>query len=185
MRKHALLFSTLLFISIFSFAQTDSKENQKSTKEIYSELGGPGVMFSINYDSRFKPGQRTGLGFRAGLGFTLYDQDSRIVTPQGTYYEYKTKTLYTFPLALNYVLAKPNSPNMLEVGVGATVFSQKASILNYNGYKEGRFLGHLSFVYRRQPIEGGFSWRVGFTPIINPDGDIFPFAALGFGYTFK
>jgi hypothetical protein len=179
------LFLSFVCISFLTYSQSTSTEAAKTTKEMYAEVGGPGVLFSINFDSRFNKGSRTGLGYKAGLGFTLFDKDNKVVTPQGIYYDYRTKTLYTFPLAINYVLAKPNSPNMVEVGVGVTVLSEKASVLNYNEYKEGRFLGHVSFMYRRQPVDGGFSWRIGVTPIINPDGDIFPFAGLGFGYTFK
>jgi hypothetical protein len=89
------------------------------------------------------------------------------------------------PLGINYLFGKPTSPNIFEVGVGFTVLSKKASILSYNDYKERGLLGHFEFMYRRQPVDGGFSWRIGFTPIINTDGDVFPFPAVGLGYSFK
>jgi hypothetical protein len=74
---------------------------------------------------------------------------------------------------------------MFETGAGVTVLSRSSSILNYDEYHEGHFLGHFSFMYRRQPVDGGFSWRIGLTPIINPDGDIMPFGAIGLGFAFK
>ncbi len=175
------VFTTL----IFNLQAQKTVDNNTTTRQMFCEVGGPGILFSISYDSRFKPNERSGLGFRAGLGFTLVDKETVRVTPNGNQYDYRTKSVYTLPLTLNYVLAKPNSPNMLEIGAGVTLLSSKASILNYNDYTEGRVLGHTSFMYRRQPVEGGFSWRVGITPIINNDGDIFPFGALGFGYSFK
>ncbi|MEJ7680039.1 MAG: hypothetical protein WKG06_19705 [Segetibacter sp.] len=126
-----------------------------------------------------------GWGFRAGLGFTLVDKQKEIVEPGQTYAVYETRSVATLPVGINYLFGKPGSANMFEVGAGFTVLSRKASILSYNDYKEGNFLGHFSFMYRRQPVDEGFSWRIGFTPIINPDGDIVPFGAIGLGYTFK
>jgi hypothetical protein len=39
-------------------------------------------------------------------------------------------------------------------------------------------------MYRRIPVNGGFSFRAGFTPIIGTSGDLVPMVALGFGYIF-
>jgi hypothetical protein len=159
---------------------------QRTIKQFYTEAGGPGVLFSANIDSRFKAGEKTGWGYRAGLGFTLVDDETITTQPGGgTNYNFRTRSVATLPLGLNYVFGKPGSANMLEVGAGVTVLSRKSSILNYNDYKEGHLLGHFTFMYRRQPLDGGFSWRVGLTPIINPDGDIVPFGAIGLGFTFK
>jgi hypothetical protein len=60
-----------------------------------------------------------------------------------------------------------------------------SALLHQNLHREGNFIGHFNFMYRRQPVDGGFSWRIGITPIINTDGDIYPFAAIGLGYSFK
>jgi hypothetical protein len=38
-------------------------------------------------------------------------------------------------------------------------------------------------MYRRQPVNGGFSWRVGFTPLI-AKGYVQGFAAASVGYNF-
>ena len=183
MHKLIFLFS---FLSISLITQAQSNAGGKTSKLFYAEAGGPGVLFSANFDSRFKPDTRVGLGFRAGLGFTIVDQTT--VTQTGTgypNYNYRTRSIVTVPLGINYLFGKPTSPNIFEVGVGFTVLSKKASILSYNDYKERGLLGHFEFMYRRQPVDGGFSWRIGFTPIINTDGDVFPFPAVGLGYSFK
>lgn len=180
---------TVTFITICFFvnAQNNQSLTGKTFKQFYTEGGGPGILFSANFDSRFKPSSRMGWGFRAGLGFTIVDDKQEIVQPGGgqTYYGYRTRSVATLPVGVNYLFGKIESANMFEVGAGVTVLSRKASVLNYNDYNEGNFLGHFNFMYRRQPIDGGFSWRIGFTPIINPDGDIFPFGAIGLGYTFR
>jgi hypothetical protein len=177
---------TFLVICFFSLAQSNESASTKTVKQFYTEAGGPGILFSANFDSRFKPSLRTGWGFRAGLGFTLVDDEKQILMPDGGIsYNYRTRSVVTLPIGINYLFGKPGSPNLFEVGAGFTLLSRKASVLNYNDYKEGNFIGHFTFMYRRQPDEGGFSWRIGFTPVINPDGDIFPTGAIGLGYTFN
>lgn len=176
----------LLMIAGFSFGQYNETLEGPVSKLFYAELGGPGILFSANFDGRFKPGSRLGWGFRAGLGFTLVDDPNPIINqPGGSFSNYRTRSVATIPVGVNYLFGKPNTAHIFEVGAGATVLSRKSSILNYNYYKEGNVLGHFEFMYRRQPIDGGFSWRIGFTPIINPDGDIFPFGAVGLGFAFK
>ncbi|MBA4140894.1 MAG: hypothetical protein H0X70_10420 [Segetibacter sp.] len=178
--------SLLLTTCFFANAQNNESSTTKTAKQFYTEAGGPGILFSANLDSRFKPYSNTGWGFRVGLGFTLVDDEQQIVQPGGQVnYNYRTRSIATVPVGINYLFGKSGSPNMFEVGAGVTALSRKASILNYNDYKEGYILGHFDFMYRRQPTNGGFSWRIGFTPIINPDGDIVPFGALGIGYAFK
>jgi hypothetical protein len=176
-----LTFMALLFSSS-SFAQsTTTTATDKTEKLFYAEFGGANVLFGANFDWRFKKNTRTGLGARVGLGFTIYDQEIQ----NGNYWDYKTTTIATIPLGLNYVFGKPNSPSMFEVGAGATVLMPEASVYRYDDDKEGNLIGHFSFMYRRVPMEGGFSWRIGFTPIINTSGQIFPSGAVGLGYAFK
>ena len=165
-------------------AQDNEPQADKSFKQFFTELGGPGILFSANLDSRFKPGDGRGWGARAGLGFTLVDEQSP-TGPGGQYSGYRTRSVATIPVGINYLFGKTGSPNMFEVGAGVTVLSRKSSILSYNDDREGNFLGHFEFMYRRQPSDGGFSWRIGFTPLINPDGDIVPFGAVGLGFAFR
>ena len=86
-------------------------------------------------------------------------------------------------MQFNYIFGKPNSVQTFEVGAGATYAGKKIDILNY--YDAGRtsFFGTASFMYRRQPKGGGFTWRIGFTPLI-ARGFIQPSAAAGVGYNF-
>jgi hypothetical protein len=181
MKKIIILFSLLSHLTVFGQSEQNDRKGVVE-KLFYTEFGGPGILFSANYDTRFKPNTRTGLGARIGVGFTIYDDET---TDANGWYTYETKTVGTIPVGLNYVFGKPNSPSMFEVGGGVTFLTSKASILNYNDYTEGNLMGHFEFMYRRVPIDGGFSWRIGFVPTINPDGDIFPFAAVGLGFAFK
>ena len=167
-------------------ASSQDNGTAKTVKQFFTEAGGPGILFSANLDSRFAPTTRMGWGFRAGLGFTLVNEEYQV--PGNSYYNDRTRSVATVPLGINYLFGKPGSPNMFEAGAGFTLLSRKSSLLAYDGYnsnKKGYLLGHFDFMYRRQPPDGGFSWRIGFTPLINPEGDIVPFGAIGLGFAFK
>ena len=58
--------------------------------------------------------------------------------------------------------------------------------MNFDSYDEDRrtqLFGTFSFMYRRQPVNGGFSWRIGFTPLI-AKSYIHAFGAVSVGYNF-
>jgi hypothetical protein len=64
-------------------------------KYIFSEFGGPGVIFSVNFDSRFKNQERLGLGYRVGLGFGLGSFEKKTqLTHEWLSIETMTKTYY-------------------------------------------------------------------------------------------
>ncbi len=183
MRKTFLTVCSILAISFAANAQTPTTVVNKA---FYAEGGGPGILFSANFDSRFKKEKRDGFGFRVGLGFTIADED--IYDASGSYIDWRTTTIPTIPVGVNYLFAKPNNPNFFEVGAGVTVLTKKADILTYNweeNQKRGNLMGHFEFMYRRQPVDGGFTWRIGLTPLINVQGDIVPFGSAGIGFSFK
>ncbi len=176
-----LLLIACLFISCLVIAQEKNESSGPGQMSFYAELGGPGMLFSANIDGRFTKSQ-LGFGGRVGLGFVQSD----------TYYNntgnYKTHSVATFPLQLNYIFGKPSSPNTFEVGAGVTFTGRKIDLFNnfYDGTNPevlSAVFGTASFMYRRQPKDGGFSWRIGFTPIIGK-GYIQPSAGASVGYNF-
>ena len=70
MRKQTLTLCLLLFVSTFIFSQKISPDAKTSIgkSSFIAELGGPGIVFSANYDTRFKQ-RRLGVGGRIGIGF--------------------------------------------------------------------------------------------------------------------
>ncbi len=148
-------------------------------------MGGPGILFSANFDGRFDAKSNRGLGYRIGLGFAPYTQDGYY---DGGYYydDDRVRTYATIPLGLNYLLGREGSSHFFEVGAGATILTRKVSVYNWdNDYgPEGNVIGHVSFMYRRQPADGGFMWKIGFMTMIGTSGDIVPSAGVGFGYAF-
>ena len=163
-----------------------AQEETVAGKQFFAEFGGPGIIMSANVDARFKSGTRLGLGYRLGAGFGIGNfDDTQVIDPYGsTYYKEVTRTIYSFPVGLNYIFGKPTSTSTFEVGGGVSLLSRETSLYNYEVKKPGYAIGFLTFMYRVTPINGGMSFRIGFTPIVGTAGDLFPMGAIGFGYAF-
>ena len=180
MRKFLFVSLTLCFIIQNSFAQQPGTNVSKvpGPTSFSAELGGTGILFSANIDRRFKP-STLGWGFRAGIGFVTADE-SKIVNGS---YEWNPASVITVPVQLNYIFGKYDSPHSFEVGGGLTYAGKKLDILNFYDDRTSNFFGTFSFMYRRQPHNGGFSWRAGFTPLV-AHGYIQPLGAVSVGYNF-
>ena len=189
-----LIFVMLMVVSLaLTFNQKMSaQENQSVSNLFYGELGGPGIIMSFNFDGRFKSNTNLGLGYRFGVGFGIGDytkKESEIKPDEGlqveTYTEGK-RTVYSFPVGLNYILGKPNKASSFEVGGGVSFLTHKSSFYNYDfdNEKKGYILGYATFMYRLMPLDGGFSLRLGLTPIIGTAGYMYPMGAFSIGYAF-
>ena len=174
----SILLLSFLFVSSFCIAQEAKTSSVPGQTSFYAEFGGPGILFSANIDRRFTK-SNLGIGGRIGFGFVTtetYDNSN------GNY-NYDMRSVLTVPMQVNYVFGKQNSVHTFEVGAGVTVIGQKVDVFDYEDDKGSSVYGTASFMYRRQPKDGGFSWRIGFTPIIS-SGYIQPSAAVSVGYNF-
>lgn len=133
---------------------------EKRAQNIFIELGGQGLVFTANYDTRFR-NKRNGIGGRIGIGAIGADGSS----------------ILTIPASLNYLLGDGNK--FFEVGLGATYL--RGDLFDSTG---STVIGTMSFMYRVQPEKSGFSFRGGFTPIFNKDFFVPYYAGLSLGYTF-
>lgn len=163
-------------------SRADSLQNvyaNRQGKTFFFELLGPGALYSANYDIRFKK-RPDGWGGRAGI----------------SYYNDADQHLFTVPLVLNYLAGKRGK--YFEVGGGITYYNsktnevffseQKTSDGNgnilYNGTSKSGILGTLNFGYRYQPVDGGFSFRGGVSPVITSEQFIPFWPYVSFGYAF-
>lgn len=170
-----VLFLVAMCISTVAYCQDETPNKNAGLTSFYAELGGPGILFSANLDRRFGK-TKLGLGGRVGLGFVTGDfEESNNV--------YKMQSVVTFPLQLNYVFGKENSAHTFEVGAGLTITGKKLDIFDFEDEKATSVFGTASFMYRRQPTDGGFSWRIGFSPLM-ANGYIQPFGGVSVGYNF-
>ncbi|AGA78724.1 hypothetical protein Echvi_2477 [Echinicola vietnamensis DSM 17526] len=178
MRKLLVLW---LFFGITFMAE--AQEERFPTRAVYAELGGMGLVYSVNYDMRFHKDKMDGWGVRAGLGG----------------YVYSDRSLFTLPVQLNKLFGKEN--HFFEIGAGATLVNyQETEYSVGNGSanettdkhwhfildmeETPSFMGTINFGYRMVPDEPGFTWRANLTPIFNQNGFWPLFAGIGFGYAF-
>jgi len=180
--KYITAIALLFFIpTSLLFSQKKESDNQSGGGQtsFYAELGGPGILFSANIDKRFTK-SNLGWGGRIGLGFV----SGYIVPDTGNYYyNDNLSSVVTIPVQVNYIFGKPNSPHTFEVGAGLTVTGKKIEVFDFYDKKRSSLFGTASFMYRRQPLNGGFTWRIGFTPII-AKGYIQAFGGVSVGYNF-
>ncbi|WP_345947831.1 hypothetical protein ABDD95_13345 [Mucilaginibacter sp. PAMB04274] len=153
----------LLTLACASHAQTTAGARAQN---IFVELGGPGLLLSANYDTRFV-NRHDGVGGRLGVGYLSISDNS----------------LLTVPLQINYLLGRNN--RYFELGIGATFVSSRGDENDFLSLDNAQnTIGTMTFGYRYQPEEGGFNFRAALNPVFNKH-DFFPFfGGVSFGYTF-
>lgn len=175
-----------MLVAATASAQVSRSSTSKSGESFYAEVGGPGILFSANYDRRFTK-SAFGLGARAGLGFVTGYEYTEYTDINGyTFYRDRRRSVLTVPVQVNYIFGKPSSASAFEVGLGATFAGKKVNVFdNYYDYNKDRssVFGTASFMYRRMPKDGGFSWRLGFTPIFT-GGYVEASGGASVGYNF-
>lgn len=139
-----------------------NKPPSRNASQINIEFGGPGILYSINYDGRLS-GKDKGIGIRLGFGAAAAGGSSYVALPFG----------------LNYLFG--SGGNYLEVGGGATFITGQE--VDISGNETGTF-GWVSLGYRRQAYhKKGITWRLAFTPIFG-SGYFIPWAGGSIGYRF-
>jgi len=158
--KYILSF-TLICLSLVASAQKETPASGGNASQIYVEIGGPGIFYSINYDGRFGKTEK-GLGFRAGAGILASGGES----------------FTTFPLGLNYLIGSEGK--YFDGGAGVAFFNHN---IRFVWFDCGATTGYLQLGYRNQLTKQGFTWRANFTPLFG-SGYFVPFASVSLGYKF-
>lgn len=129
----------------------------------FAELLGPALILSLNYDRRFE--KRTdGFGFRAGVSTIAPDEDGAFI----------------FVLGINHLVGNNKKGRFFESGINYTNLSYK----NWNSSsRTNESFISLTLGYRSQPVNGGFCFRGGLSPIF-VERTLVPFPYLSFGYNF-
>jgi len=133
-------------------AQNGFKQN-----DIYLEVGGNGIVASLNYERQLS--KQPGLGFRTGVG---------IVPMVGV----------SVPAGINYLIKTKNENSFIETAFGVTYL--------ISDEKKSDKIEQINFVpsvgYRRHTKKNNL-FRVNFTPIFN-NSFVFPVVGLSFGKRF-
>jgi hypothetical protein len=166
-------FLTVAIISlsmVYSRISFGQEEKDGSNHGVFVEFLGNGLFYSVNYDTRFSK-KVDGLGGKVGFGYIGVD---------GDHYS-------SFPFLVNYLKGKEG--HYFEMGVGANYLvadykngggvTESPEIAKWEGWS-----GNMSLGYRYQPIDGGFLFRAGITPMFRKD-EFRPFwPQISVGYAF-
>lgn len=146
-----------------------SKNTDFARNSIFVELLGNGGIYTLNYDHKFF----NHVSARIGAEYvSLTGSDTNIED---------RVSIFLLPVMINYLVGNGNS--RLELGAGAILGGVNANVDNetVNGIGGGSFTGTVG--YRLQPRDGGFLFRIGFTPIVSSLG-FYSWAGLSLGATF-
>ena len=163
--KHSffLLLGFTLWLSFDGLAQSTA-EPFTAKKAVYLELGGTSGVYAFNYSTIFH--QKGKLKLNASAGFSMLIRETS---------NSRTFWLPAIPLELTAFYGK--SKHHLEMGFGVVPYLDAGSFLDSETleFKDKVVFGTampLRVGYRYQKPEGGFFFRVGFTPFfIAPIGN--------------
>lgn len=163
------VFVILLALSSLAHAQEDViGPTEFARNSIFVELGGNGILYSLNYDRKFTDHVSGRIG---GMGFSIESDNST-----------DRVGLLLFPTMVNYLLGSGSS--RLELGAGLLWGIAGGELEDYGSLNGVGLAGITSTIgYRLQPARGGFNFRIGLTPYIS-NGEFQFWGGLGFGFGF-
>ena len=157
----------LIFCCVgFSVAVAQNSDESMSRNSIYLEAGGPGALYSINYDFRFE----SHLGVRVGYSHWTF-----------TFFGHGSFTGY--PVMLNFLSGEES--HHFEAGLGVVMTEVSMTDIFFTNLSAGRkdVFGTAMFGYRFQPQAGGIVFRAGLTPFYIIDR-VFLWGGVSLGYSF-
>ena len=157
MMRKSILLVAIAGLSLTLNQSLAAQDGVVTNKVAYAELGGAGIIWSVNLEGRFKDRERLGFGYRLGIGYL----DDTIFLPVG----------------VNYVFGKQNSAHTFVTGANITIPIDKMVFEPP--------IGFLCLMYRYMPVKEGISFHIGFTPFIEKKHILYPWGTIGIGYTFS
>jgi len=151
-------FLVSLTFSFSTFAQTKA-ETFTAKNAVYLELGGSSGRYAVNYSKIFH--QKGKLKLNASAGFSMWRNKIK---------DFKTIWLPVIPLEVTALYGKSN--HHLELGFGFTSYLSRTLDINSETFEFSDKVVFGAYIplrigYRYQKPEGGFFFRVGYTPIID------------------
>jgi hypothetical protein len=177
-RAHAALFRRIGFLTLCLMAALAvGPRAEEAANTIHFELLGNGLLYSINYDRLFTH------NFSGRVGYMYISGDATSSDPADPKV---TFSMSLIPVTASY-LAGPGN-HRLEVGGGPVMAIVSAEVEDgIQGITESGLETIVGiFGYRYQPMDGGFNFRVAFTPhfLLHGDKTFLPWGGLSLGYTF-
>lgn len=162
--KHLRIHSITTVLVIVLSCQTFSQSQPNS---VYFEVLGNGGLYSINYDRLFTEN----LGGRIGVMYFNADW----------FAFFNDVDIFLIPITLNYCIG--TGKHKLELGAGGVIGLVNAGFFGSNPTSGSGVVWTGTIGYRYQKNNGGFMWRIGFTPLFNSK-DFLPWGGISMGYSF-
>lgn len=153
----------------------------------FLEGGGPGLLYSINYERLIE----SDYGLRIGVSYQSFSASAS----SGGSTSSASASFVTVPVIASY-LGLRSGNHILELGAGGTAIYASGSASGTGMAASGSgmtALGTAIIGYRRQPVPGGFQFRIGIEALMgkglalsNPDPNKFgvlPWMYLSFGFS--
>lgn len=156
----------LLFVQTISNAQSTSSNFKQN--QLYLELAGNGLIYSLNYERLLSKN----FALRFGFGIT-----PGVIFVEGTYIH--------IPFTASYLVGSETSK--FEAGIGATYFA--GTDVEIFGLPAGdqSLIFVTGIIGYRYISPGGFVFRIFFSPLYSSEADpnLIPTGGLSFGFAFN
>jgi len=162
---------------------TARAEDRDANNSIFVEAGGPGLLYSVNYERIVE----NDFALRIGASYTSLSASAGGASASATF--------MTFPVIASY-LGLRSGNHALELGVGGTAVYANGAASGTGMAVSGSgmaALGTAIIGYRRQPMDGGFQFRIGLEALAgkglalsNPDPNAFgvlPWLYMSLGFS--
>ena len=154
---------SLLIVSFLAIAMSSGySQSNIHKKAFYAEAFGPGLIYSMNYDWRFKNDYK-GHGARIGISALNFSEGFWAA----------------IPISYNFIFSK-DFKTSIELGAGMTFALGEADFANFN---DKLVFGHLIVGIRYRPFENSFFLKAGWTPIFTDDKTSYIFGNIGLGFS--
>lgn len=158
-------------------------DDRDANNSFFLEGGGPGLLYSVNYERVVE----NNFGLRIGFSYTSLSASAGGASASASF--------IAIPVVASYLGLREGN-HILELGGGATAVyvSGAGSFGAFAGSASGLVpLGTALIGYRRQPVNGGFQFRIGLEALIgkglalsNPDPNsigVLPWMYMSLGFS--
>jgi hypothetical protein len=163
--------------------RVSAPDERDANNSFFLEGGGPGLLYSVNYERVVEKD----FGLRVGFSYTSLSASAGGTSASASF--------IAIPVVASYLGLREGN-HILELGAGATAVyaSGSGSFGAYAGAGSGLVpLGTALIGYRRQPVNGGFQFRVGLEALVgkglalsNPNPDsigVLPWMYMSLGFS--
>jgi hypothetical protein len=155
------LFVVLSIFCGLAYVTPASAQERTAVNSVFAEGLGPGLLYSLNYERTLE----NDFGLRLGVSYMSFG--ASVSGGSGTL-DTASVSWFSVPLVASY-LGIASGNNVLELGLGGifTHASGNASGGGISATGAGNALWGTAVIgYRRQPVHGGFMFRVGMSALI-------------------